>query len=51
MVDQEGITLFDKLTKNHTIEQVVDIFYSKVLADDRVNHFFEKTDMTKQRQM
>ena len=45
----EGITLFEKLTKDHTIEQVVDIFYGKVLADERVNYFFEKTDMTKQR--
>ena len=40
-------TLYEKLTQNHTIEQVVDIFYSKVLADPRVNYFFEKTDMTK----
>ncbi len=49
MQPTKGITLFAKLTKNHTIEQVVDIFYVKVLADSRVNFFFEKTDMTKQR--
>ncbi len=47
MENTEGITLFEKLTKNHTIEQVVEIFYTKVLADTRVNFFFEKTDMTK----
>lgn len=27
----------------------VDIFYNKVLADDRIKHFFDKVDMNKQR--
>lgn len=41
--------LYEKLGGQATIEQVVDDFYKRVLADDTVNHFFAHTDMQKQR--
>lgn len=42
-------TLYEKLGGEDTIAKVVDYFYDLVLADDTVNHFFENTDMEKQR--
>jgi hemoglobin len=42
-------TLYEKLGGEETIAKVVDYFYELVLADDTVNHFFENTDMEKQR--
>lgn len=43
-------TLYEKVGGEEAIAKVVDYFYSElVLKDDTVNHFFEKTDMEKQR--
>ncbi|RBW68365.1 group I truncated hemoglobin [Bacillus taeanensis] len=42
-------TLYEKLGGKEAISKVVDHFYDKVLADETVNHFFENTDMEKQR--
>ncbi|MBO9130389.1 group 1 truncated hemoglobin [Bacillus sp. 165] len=42
-------TLYDKLGGKEAVSQVVDSFYKKVLADDRINHFFANTDMEAQR--
>lgn len=43
-------SLFEKLGGEETIAKVVDYFYSElVLKDERVKHFFEHTDMEKQR--
>ncbi len=42
-------TLYEKLGGKEMIAQVVDSFYKKVLADDRINQFFANTDMEKQR--
>ncbi|WP_274363367.1 group I truncated hemoglobin [Paenibacillus thermotolerans] len=42
-------TLYDKLGGKEAVSKVVDIFYKKVLADERVNSFFKDTDMEKQR--
>jgi len=41
--------LSEKLGGQSAIEQIVDDFYKRVLADDTVNHFFAHTDMEKQR--
>lgn len=41
--------LYDKLGGKEGIEKVVEIFYKKILADPTVNHFFEHTDMKKQK--
>jgi len=43
-------TLYEKLGGAPAIDAAVDIFYDKVLADERIKHFFVNTDMAKQRQ-
>lgn len=42
-------TWYEKLGGSEGIGKVVDIFYGKVLADERINSFFAHTDMEKQR--
>ncbi|MEH6937485.1 group 1 truncated hemoglobin [Bacillus sp. JJ664] len=43
-------TLYEKFGQEDAISKVVDYFYSElVLKDETVNHFFEHTDMEKQR--
>jgi hemoglobin len=42
-------TLFDKLGGTDAIDVVVDKFYEFMLVDPEVNHFFQNTDMKKQR--
>lgn len=41
-------TLFEKIGGEAAVDAAVDIFYRKVLADDRINKFFEGVDMDKQ---
>lgn len=41
-------TLFDRLGGEAAVNAAVDIFYRKVLADSRINKWFEGTDMEKQ---
>tara|TARA_R110000868_G_scaffold8205_3_gene42457 strand:+ start:45741 stop:46109 length:369 start_codon:yes stop_codon:yes gene_type:complete len=41
-------TLYNRLGGEAAVDAAVDIFYRKVLADDRVNTFFEGVDMEKQ---
>lgn len=40
--------LYEKLGGAQAVDAAVDIFYRKVLADDRVNGFFDDTDMERQ---
>ena len=42
-------TLYQKLGGKEAVNIAVDKFYEKVLADDRVKHFFANTDMKAQR--
>src|SRR5262245_17196471 len=42
-------SLFDQLGGATTVDVAVDIFYRKVLIDDRVSHFFDAVDMHRQR--
>ncbi len=42
-------TLFEKIGGEPAVNMAVDIFYNRILADDRIKHFFANTDMTKQR--
>jgi hemoglobin len=42
-------SLFDQLGGATTVDAAVDIFYRKVLIDDRVSHFFDAVDMDRQR--
>ena len=41
-------TLFTRLGGMEAVNAAVNIFYEKVLQDDRVNHFFRHIDMEKQ---
>ena len=41
-------TLYERLSGADAVNAAVDIFYRKMLADDRVNYFFDNTDMDRQ---
>ena len=41
-------SLFEKIGGEAAVDAAVDIFYRKVLADERINSFFEGVDMDKQ---
>lgn len=43
-------TLYDKLGGAAAVDIAVEKFYEKVLADERVQHFFAHTDMQQQKQ-
>ncbi len=43
-------TLYEKLGGEPAIDAAVDLFYDKVLADERISQFFSNTDMARQRQ-
>lgn len=43
------VTLFDKLGGKAGVNAAVDKFYEKVLADERVNAYFQSTNMAKQK--
>lgn len=40
-------TLYERLGGAPAIDAAVDIFYRKMLSDNRVNYFFDNTDMDK----
>lgn len=42
-------TLYEKLGGAVAVDLAVEKFYEKVLADERVRHFFAHTDMTQQK--
>lgn len=42
-------SLYERLGGQEAIKQVVDVFYNRILADETVSHFFDHTDMEKQR--
>ncbi len=41
-------TLYDKIGGDAAVNVAVDIFYRKVLADDRISRFFDGVDMDRQ---
>ena len=41
-------SLFERLGGEKAIDAAVDLFYRKVLADDRIKHFFNGVDMQRQ---
>lgn len=47
--EQKTASLFERFGGMKGIARVVDIFYDKVLADDRINGFFKNVDMEQQR--
>ncbi|MXV62661.1 group 1 truncated hemoglobin [Natronorubrum sp. JWXQ-INN-674] len=42
-------TLYERLGGEDAIAAVVDRFYERIVADERVSHFFDDVDMQKQR--
>ncbi|MDH5722062.1 MAG: group 1 truncated hemoglobin [Alphaproteobacteria bacterium] len=42
-------TLYERIGGRDAVNAAVDIFYDKIMADDRINHYFENLDMVKQR--
>jgi len=42
------MSLYTEIGGEPAINAAVDIFYRKVLKDDRIKHFFDGLDMTKQ---
>ncbi len=44
-------SLYERLGGAAAIDKAVDIFYEKVLADLRINHFFKDLDMKRQSAM
>ncbi|MCG8668244.1 MAG: group 1 truncated hemoglobin [Pseudomonadales bacterium] len=44
-------SLYEQLGGEAAIDAAVDKFYEKVLADDRIKHFFDGVDMEKQHRM
>ncbi len=42
------MSLFNEIGGEGAVNAAVDIFYRKVLKDDRIKHFFGGVDMTKQ---
>ena len=45
----QGQTLYEKYGGQATIDALVDRFYQGVLSNEIVKHFFDNTDMVKQR--
>ncbi len=41
-------TLFEQLGGTAAVDAAVDVFYRRVLSDDRIAHFFETVDMERQ---
>lgn len=41
-------SLYERIGGEAAVNAAVDIFYRKVLADDRISRFFEGVDMEKQ---
>ena len=44
-MSQTVTTLYERLGGQEGLDSAVDIFYRKVLVDDRISHFFDDIDM------
>lgn len=42
-------SLYERIGGEAAVDAAVDVFYRKVLADDRISHFFDDIDMDRQR--
>lgn len=42
------VSLYEQIGGQPAVDAAVDIFYRKMLSDDRVSHFFDDVDMDKQ---
>lgn len=48
MSEENTVSLFEQLGGEAAVDAAVDVFYRKVLADYRINRFFDNVDMEKQ---
>lgn len=48
MSDTTDKSLFEQIGGEAAVDAAVDIFYRRVLKDQRISRFFDKTDMDKQ---
>jgi hemoglobin len=48
MSEHVSPSLYDQIGGAAAVDAAVDIFYRKVLTDDRVSHFFDDVDMDRQ---
>ena len=46
-----GKSLYERIGGEAAVGAAVDLFYSKVLADQKISHFFDDVDMDNQRGM
>lgn len=42
------MSIYEKIGGEAAVDAAVDIFYKKVLSDDRISHFFDSVDMSGQ---
>lgn len=42
-------SLYERIGGEGAVDAAVDVFYRKVLSDDRISHFFDTVDMDRQR--
>lgn len=49
MTTTPAVSLFDQIGGVTAVDAAVDVFYRKVLSDDRVSAFFDGVDMERQR--
>lgn len=42
-------SLYERIGGEGAVDAAVDVFYRKVLSDDRISHFFDSVDMDRQR--
>ena len=47
-MEEKTKTIFERIGGIEAVDAAVSIFYNKVLEDERINHFFENTNMTAQ---
>ncbi len=47
-MSQANTSLFESIGGAASVDAAVDIFYRKVLSDDRINRFFDGVDMERQ---
>jgi len=46
--EESPMSIYEKIGGDAAVDAAVDIFYKKVLSDDRISHFFESVDMAGQ---
>lgn len=42
------MSIYEKIGGETAVDAAVDIFYKKVISDDRISHFFDSVDMPRQ---